>query len=200
MTKKEFVDSLRLKLYSLPRNEVEERLSFYCEMIDDRLEDGLSEEEAVGAIGSVDEIFAQIVSDIPLTKIVKSRLTPQRKLKGWMLALIIFTAPIWFSLIISAVAVIFSLYVVLWSLTVAAWAVFAAFALSGPCGLALGIFMLFTVGGASGTFIIACSIFVSGLALFTFFGALKSTVGAAKLSRAAITGIKWCFVGKEDQV
>ena len=54
MRKQEFLDLLRKKLAGLPREDVEERLAFYCEMIDDRTEECGSEEEAVAAIGSSD--------------------------------------------------------------------------------------------------------------------------------------------------
>ena len=53
MTKIEFILSLSRALQGLPQSDVTERLEFYNEMIDDRIEDGLSEEEAVAAIGSV---------------------------------------------------------------------------------------------------------------------------------------------------
>ena len=56
---------------SLPQGDVEERLTFYSEMIDDRMEEGISEEEAVCEIGSVDEIVSQIIADIPFTKLVR---------------------------------------------------------------------------------------------------------------------------------
>ena len=47
MNKLEFIAELRDRLSGLPQGEVEERLSFYSEMIDDRMEDGVSEKEAV---------------------------------------------------------------------------------------------------------------------------------------------------------
>ena len=45
MTKKEFLSGLRKKLSGLPQEDSEERLNFYSEIIDDRVEEGLSEEE-----------------------------------------------------------------------------------------------------------------------------------------------------------
>ena len=80
MTKLQFLLSLHNKLSGLPQNEIEERLNFYSEMIEDRIEDGLSEEEAVSEIGTVDEIAEQIVSDIPLTKIAKEKIKPKRRI------------------------------------------------------------------------------------------------------------------------
>ena len=47
MNKEEFLSELRTKLSGLPQEDIEERISFYSEMIDDRMEDGISEEEAV---------------------------------------------------------------------------------------------------------------------------------------------------------
>ena len=45
MNKKEFLSSLNKKLSKFSKQEVKERLVFYSEMIDDRVEEGLSEEE-----------------------------------------------------------------------------------------------------------------------------------------------------------
>ena len=50
MSKQEFLDQLRARLSGLPRQDVIERLNFYSEMIDDRMEEGLSEEDAKAMI------------------------------------------------------------------------------------------------------------------------------------------------------
>ena len=47
MNKVEFLEQLRRGLNGLPQEEIEERVTFYSEMIDDRIEEGFSEEEAV---------------------------------------------------------------------------------------------------------------------------------------------------------
>ena len=57
MNKQEFLMRLREGLSGLLQNEIEERLTFYSEMIDDRIEEGLSEEQAIGEIGDIDEII-----------------------------------------------------------------------------------------------------------------------------------------------
>ena len=38
MTKKQFLDELRSKLVGLPKSDVDERISFYEEMINDRMD------------------------------------------------------------------------------------------------------------------------------------------------------------------
>ena len=42
-----FLDGLKKQLSCLPRQDLAEHLSFYGEMIDDRMEEGITEEEAV---------------------------------------------------------------------------------------------------------------------------------------------------------
>ena len=69
MNKQEFLGALRSRLSGLPSQEVDERLNFYSEMIDDRIEEGISEEDAIAQIGTVDGVATQIVADIPLSKI-----------------------------------------------------------------------------------------------------------------------------------
>ena len=67
MTKTEFLDELRSRLSGLPQSDLDERLLYFREMIDDRMEDGLTEEEAVSDIGSVDEIVDHIMEETPLS-------------------------------------------------------------------------------------------------------------------------------------
>ena len=73
MNKRQFINALKLKLQGLPQSEVEDRLSFYEEMIEDRVEEGVSEEEAIKSIGSVEEISSQILADIPFLKLLKEK-------------------------------------------------------------------------------------------------------------------------------
>ena len=63
MNKTEFSDALRRALGKLPSYEVEQSIAFYEEMIADRMEDGMREEEAVAALGPVEAIAAQIIAE-----------------------------------------------------------------------------------------------------------------------------------------
>ena len=64
MNKREFLVQLRKGLSGLPQDDIEERLSFYSEMIDDQMEEGFSEEQAVAAAGPVDEIVMLSISEL----------------------------------------------------------------------------------------------------------------------------------------
>ena len=65
MTKQEFLAQLQSGLLGLTESDAQERLTFYSEMIDDRMEEGLSEQDAVAQIGEIDEIVASILAEIP---------------------------------------------------------------------------------------------------------------------------------------
>jgi len=66
VTKQQFLTELRKKLSGLPQQDIDERLSFYSEMIEDRIEEGLTEKEAILDIGEVEDVAAQIIADMPL--------------------------------------------------------------------------------------------------------------------------------------
>ena len=118
MNKEEFLSELLGALSGIPQSDAEERVSFYSEMIDDRVEEGLTEEEAVAGLGSVENIISQIAADTPIVKLVKEKIKPKRRMRGWEIALIILGFPVWFPLLVAFCAIVFSLYVVVWALIV----------------------------------------------------------------------------------
>ena len=67
MNKDQFLQALRGKLWGLSAEDVAERIAFYSEAIDDRMEDGSTEEEAVAQLGTVDEIAGGILKERPYT-------------------------------------------------------------------------------------------------------------------------------------
>ncbi len=197
MKKQEFLDALEAKLCGLPKRDVQERLSFYGEMIDDRVEEGLSEEEAVRDIGSADEIAAQIIAQTPLAKLVKERIKPQKSLKAWEIVLLALGSPVWLSLLIAAFAVLLSLYVAAWSVIVSLWALFASFVGGTLGGVAAG--MLFAFGGQAltGIAMVGAGISCAGLAIFSFFGCKAATKGAVLLTKKTVFAVKNGIVKKE---
>lgn len=198
MNKQEFLAELQSALNGLPNEDIEERLIFYGEMIDDRIEEGKTEEEAVAEIGPVGDIVSQIVSDIPLTKIVKERIKPKRTMRAWEIVLIVVGFPIWFSLGIAAVAVVFSLYVVLWSLIIALWAIEISFWAGAAGGIVVAT-LLFTQGALQhGLIFIGSSLFLAGLSIFLFYGCLAASKGMVTLTKKIALGIKSMFIKKGE--
>lgn len=199
MNKQEFLAQLRKSLSGLPQEDVEERLTFYDEMIEDRMEEGLSEQEAVLAAGSVEEIISQTVADIPLAKIAKERLKPKRHLKVWEIVLLAVGSPIWLSLGIALAAVFLSLYVSLWAVIVSLWAVFASFIIGSAASIPAGIIFIANNSIASGAVMFAAGIVCAGLAIFMFYGCKGTTKGTLIFTKKMAIGIKNCFIKKEEE-
>lgn len=198
MNKHAFLAELRKGLAGLPQGDIEERLSFYSEMIDDRMEEGLSEEDAVSGIGAVDTIITQIIADIPLSKLVKEKIAPKKNLKVWEIVLFVLGSPIWLSLLIAAFAVILSLYAALWSLIVSLWAVFGSFIGCAVGGIASGIGFVFGGNGIAGIAMIGAGIVCAGLSILLLFGCKAATKGTLLLTKKIALGIKSCFIKEEE--
>ncbi|MBE6636825.1 MAG: DUF1700 domain-containing protein [Ruminococcaceae bacterium] len=190
MCKREFLDALAARLSALSPQEREERLSFYSEMIDDRIEEGCPEENAVTDIGSIEEIVAQILSDAPHTRREGEIRTPKKALGAWAIVLIIIGFPLWFSLAIAAFAVVLSVYVVLWSMLVSLWAVFAALVACSLSGMAAGGVALFGGHSLFGMAMVGASLALAGLAILLFLAVKATTGGTVWLTkRLAFRGV-----------
>ena len=202
MTKNEFMNILRSReeLFGLPEEDIVQSLSFYEELIDDRIEEGMSEEEAVADVGAPGEIAAQILSEIPLKKLVKEKIKSSRRLRVWEIVLLALGSPIWLTLLIAALVILISLYAVLWSLVAVVWSVGAA--LVGSFLLSIAGLVLLCVQGSvgMGLFLLGLGIVCMGLALFLWFGSMAATKGAWWLSKRVPILIKACFVRKEKNV
>lgn len=198
MNKQDFILKLRQGLSGFPKDEIEERLTFYSEMIDDRIEEGLSEEEAVAEIGSVEEIIRQITADIPLTKFVREKIKPKRRLKAWEIVLIVLGSPIWLPLLLAFFIVLLAIYIVFWAVIICLWAVFVSFGASALGGLTAGVAFACNGNVSSGMFLIAGALICAGLSIFMFYGCKTSTNGIVKITPKMVIGIKNLFIRKGD--
>ena len=193
MDKKAFLDELREKLSGLPEEDIEERVAFYREMIDDRMEDGISEEEAVNGLGSIESIREQILMDTPISKIVKEKIKPKRALRGWEIALLIIGSPVWVpvtaALIIVALVIYLCFWIVILCLYVCDFAVFFS-------GFAAIIAAFLQENGFS-TGLLYCGggIALIGAAILLFFGFTEIAKGMLFVSKKIALGIKKLFVG-----
>ena len=76
MNRNEFNAALRRKLDGIAETDRKSILDYYNECIDDRMDDGASEEEAIAALGSLDELAAAVLADAPVTGLIP-RVTPE---------------------------------------------------------------------------------------------------------------------------
>ena len=197
MTKKEFLDELKKELSGLPDEDIVRSIEFYSEMIDDRIEDGCAEEEAVADIGDVKNVARQILSEIPISKLVKERVKPKRKLQALEIVLLVLGSPIWLSLMIAAFSVLLSVYVVIWSVVITMWSVFVSLVAGAFGGISAGVIFICTDNLFSGLAMLAASLILAGLTIFAFFGCKAATKGILVLTKKMLLSVKSCFVKKE---
>ncbi len=198
MNKSEFLEALEKGLCGLPKDDLEERLSFYAEMIDDRVDEGLSEEEAVMEIGAVEDIIEQITEQTPLSRLVKKKMKGRRRLRAWEIVLIAAGFPVWLPLLLAVIVVALSLYAVLWALVACVYAVQITLGATAVGLIAVGIVYIVYANVFVGIALIGAALVLAGLSIFTFFGSRGSTFGVIILTKKIILGIKSIFMRKES--
>ena len=197
MSKQEFLVQLRKGLSGFPQGDIEERVTFYSEMIDDRIEEGITEEKAVAAIGTVDEIVKQVIAETPLAKIAKERIKSKRRSRAGEIVLLVLGSPIWLSLLIAAFAIILAAYIVVWSVVITLWSIEASFAACTLGGIVSATVFSFQGNGFTGLAMLGAGIICAGLSIFMFYGCKAATKGILLLTKKMALGIKALFVGKE---
>ena len=203
MNKEEFLNELKKGLSGIPQEDLNERVNFYSEMIDDRIEEGMSEEEAVSAIGDVKTIISQIMAETPITTIVKERVNKENKKKGGIspatLILIVILFPLWFPILMTVFGLVIALFATLWVLVVAFCAVTVALIVGGAASIVWVLGMLFTGNIAGAGIGVGAGLAAIGLGILMVYGCIGIIKGAIKLSVSALVGIKKSLVGKENE-
>lgn len=97
MTRDEFLGRLGELLACLPAEQVEETKAFYAEAIADRMEDGMSEEEAVAAMGTPGEVAEATLDDLPAVPRAIARTRRRSTTLLWVLTIV--GSPVWVPLL-----------------------------------------------------------------------------------------------------
>lgn len=126
MNKQDYLDQLRAALGCLPEKEVEESVAFYAEMIDDRVADGMSEEEATAQLDDPKVAARAIIGNLPAeprgtvpaedwetmplqghmpVQARGARLKPKSMNRALYWTLVILGSPLWLALLLAAAAV-----------------------------------------------------------------------------------------------
>ncbi len=191
MNRQEFLAAIEEKLEGMPDEDVSSSLDYYEEMINERIDDGMSEEEAIRDMGSVDDITARIFAEQPLALVlrdnIRDKIKPSRALKVWEIVLIVLGSPLWISLLAAGLAVVvaltavaLSVYAALWCVILALWLCVFALGIAAVAGIGWAIaapfagkpmLSLLTAGGG---------LLCAGAGILMFFIALLATKGLAK--------------------
>lgn len=196
MDKFDFLEGLRDKLSGLPEEDVARSIEFYSEMIDDRIDEGMTEAEAVADIGDAGEIAQEIIRTTPLAKIVKEKVKPKRSLRAWEIILLVLGSPLWISLLAAAFCVVLAVYIVIWAVVLAFACVDLAFFATTLALFAASAGLFFEGLVSEAVMCIAAGFVMGGLSLLAMLFVKLLIKGAVWLSKMIVLGIKACFVGK----
>ena len=133
MNREAFLRELEGRLAALPVGERGETLAYYGEMIDDRVEAGLSEEAAVEALGAMAEIAAEALQGAPQQRVARHAPGP------WSLLIGILGSPVWLPLVATGFVLALVAYILLWVAVAVLYICAVALAVSG-LGLLIGVF------------------------------------------------------------
>ena len=195
MNKEEFLNRLREALKGLPAAETEKSALYYAEILDDRMEDGMSEVEAVASLGAPEEVAENLKLELPLGTLVRSKMSGSGMGAGTVV-LLVRGSPVWLPLLLAGLAVALSLAVSLWSIVLSLWTVVLALMLMLPLSV-VGAAMKWASFPAEAVFLLGAACVSGGLAIPAFFFMRKATEWCGKMTMAGVKGIKRLLIGRK---
>lgn len=196
MNKQEFLTDIRHGLGGLPQEDVARWIEYYDEILSDRIEDGMSEEEAVAAMDEPQSVVREILAQTPISKLVRERVKPKRRLTAWEILLIALGSPIWLSLLLSVFAVFLSIFVVLWSLVISAWAIEVSLGACSLAGIGVCAIKLCTGEPSQAFFMLGAALALAGLFIFGIWVCRLFTRLMTYCSKGFLLLIKRMLMGK----
>ena len=193
MNKKEFLHELRSSLRGLNDDDIDEKISFYSEMIDDRIEEGYSEEEAVSEIGTVDDVILDVAKDAKLIRLLRQKVRPKRKITGFEIALFIIGFPLWFPLLLTFVLLapifIFLFYIL-------DFVFFTVDLSAGAAGVWTIIVtcILLLKGSEFSVGYLGMGLISLGFSVLFFFACIRFAKVSLRVTRKGLIGIKSWFI------
>lgn len=200
MNKQEFITLLEKKLSGIPQDDINKTIDYYNEIILDKIDEGISEEEAVNSLGSIDEIIDQTLKEISFPKLVKEKLNLNRKLQTWEIVLICVTSILWVPLLMVLLSVILVVYICIWSGVIALGAS-AITCLATSLVAVLGILDIVTLNISSGIFSIGIGLAMLGCGLLLGLLTLKLSKVMVLICKKLALKCKSLFVkrGEKDE-
>lgn len=199
MTRAAFLGALRSSLQqSLSAEDINKATNFYSECISDRMEDGLSEEEAVAAMGTPEEAAKSVLYDTPLPKLVKARVAERKSGAGTAITVILLIVffPVWLPLLIALIAVVFSVYAALAAVIISVVVAVIAVIAGGMFALGVALIYMFAASPWLGICGVGAAFAVIGAGLLLIIPIKYLIKGIVALFGLIGRGIKSLFVGK----
>ncbi len=198
MNKQSYLEQIRRLLQRLPEEDRERSLAFYAESIDDRMEDGLSEEAAVASMESPEKAAETILMDMPIPKLVKARVK-ERRMGAAEILLLALGFPLWFPLLLTVLILGLTVYLLVWALVLALGAVVLALGLSAAALLVAGVYSIIKAAISLGVLNFGAALVLTGLTVLLGFVLVWAGKLAVKLGKWMVRGLKALLIRKEDK-
>jgi uncharacterized membrane protein len=172
MNKQDFVEELRRLLSDLPWEDAKRSIEFYSEMIDDLVEEGKTEEEAVASVGTPAEVAAAVRAEFPADGTLPKEEAPKkkRKIAPWVWVLLILGSPVWGSLLIALVSALLCFCVGVLAMALCLWSAFLAPGAAAILLIAGAAVAAFGGNLPAGGMMLGAGLFCAGISiLFWFF-------------------------------
>ena len=199
MKREEYLDRIRALLQNLPPEDLERSLAFYAESIADRMEDGMSEEEAVASMESPEEAANAILLEQPLPTLVKVRVKERRQLSTLEILLLVLGFPLWLPLLLTALVLVFTFILLTWVLVLVPASVCLALGASAIAVLFAGVLSLTKIALPALLAAPGAALVLAGLAILAGFVVLGTLRLALIVTRALVRGLKPLLIRKEDK-
>lgn len=197
MNKQEYLTQLRAALACLPEGEIEESVAFYTEMIDDRVADGLTEEEATAQLDDPKTAARAIIADLPVVPRTVVRTKQRNRALYW--TLVILGSPLWLTLLLAAGMLVLAGLLTIWCLILGLWLLAAGLLAGGPLGIGVCLWALAVGQPAYGVFELGSGLLCFGLGLFCLHGAVAASKTLMQVSRQWIAKAKAPFVKVKEE-
>lgn len=197
MNKQEYLTQLRAALACLPEGEIEESVAFYTEMIDDRVADGLTEEEATAQLDDPKAAARAIIADFPVVPRTVVRTKQRNRALYW--TLVILGSPLWLTLLLAAGMLVLAGLLTIWCLILGLWLLAAGLLAGGPLGIGVCLWALAVGQPAYGVFELGSGLLCFGLGLFCLHGAVAASKTLMQVSRQWIAKAKAPFVKVKEE-
>lgn len=199
MNKQDFLSELSAKLASLPKHEIDKSISYYEEIINDRIEDNMAEEDAVAALGDIESIANNIMYDMSIPALMKAKVSESKNKASnkvvWLI-LVILGFPLWFPLLITFASVFITVYISVWVIIVSLCAVVISLGAACIAGIASGFVMLFMKSVASGLSALGLAIICGAITIFMIKPVYLITLALIKFTASIIRKVKSLFIEK----
>lgn len=199
MNKKDFIGALTDRLGEIPQAELERSVEYYSEMIDDRIEDGMSEEEAVAQIGSVDDAVSEVLSGISLPKLIKNKASRHKSSSAAQTVLAVLTFPIWFPIMLTAIILFITFFILIITLVIALSTIPFSFGISALAALIGFVVLLFTARGPSASLLLGGGLVCLGIFLLVCPAFTVTVKAIFRICKRFVLWIKSLFIGRKTQ-